>query len=90
MNRSKTIIEQLDIDIKYEGYIKRNMELIESVKNHEHTIIPSHVDYFKIQTITHEAREKLNLIKPETLGQASRIPGVSPADITSLMIYIKR
>jgi len=90
INQSASIKEQIDIDIKYEGYIKRNLDLIESVKNHEHYKIPKNIQFSDIQTITHEAREKLDLIKPETLGQASRISGVSPADITSLMIYLKR
>ena len=84
------IIDQVDTDIKYEGYIKRSLQLLESLKKHEQLSIPINFDYFNINTITNEAREVLNKIKPETIGQASRIPGVTPADITALTIRLKK
>ena len=83
------IIDQVDTDIKYEGYITRNLQLLETVKKQEKIQIPEELDYFSIKTITNEAREQLDKIRPETLGQASRIPGVSPADITALTIKLK-
>jgi tRNA uridine 5-carboxymethylaminomethyl modification enzyme len=85
----KKIPDQIDTDIKYEGYINRNLQLLETVKKQEKIHIPKGINYFDIKTITTEAREKLTKIKPETLGQASRIPGVSPSDITALTIKIK-
>ncbi|MBN2281315.1 MAG: tRNA uridine-5-carboxymethylaminomethyl(34) synthesis enzyme MnmG [Candidatus Marinimicrobia bacterium] len=84
------ISDQVDTDIKYEGYIDRNIQLLHSIKKQEQINIPKDFDYYAIKTITNEAKEKLNLIKPETLGQASRIPGVTPADITSLTIQLKK
>ena len=84
------IADQVDTDIKYEGYIKRNLQLLKSLEKHESMSIPINFDYFSLNTITNEAREKLDKIKPETIGQASRIPGVSPADITALSIRLKK
>lgn len=84
------ISDQVDTDIKYEGYIARNLQLLESLKKHEQIIIPFDFDYFNVKTITNEARETLDKIKPETIGQASRIPGVTPADITALTIRLKK
>ena len=80
---------QIETDVKYDGYINRQIKSINSLRKHEETIIPKNTDYLKISSITKEAREKLSKIRPETLGQASRIPGVSPADVTSLMILLK-
>ncbi len=81
--------DQIETDVKYDGYINKQIRSINSLRKHEETIIPKNTDYLKISSITIEAREKLSKIRPETLGQASRIPGVSPADVTSLMILLK-
>ena len=89
LNNDKKSIDQIDTDVKYEGYIKRNLQLLESVKKQENQKIPNNIDYSLIKTITTEAKEKLDSIRPDTLGQASRIPGVSPADITALTIRLK-
>jgi len=89
INKYQYFTEQIETDVKYDGYIKRQLRLIESLKKHEETNIPINIDYSRISSITKEAREKLSKIKPETLGQASRISGVSPSDITSLMILLR-
>ena len=83
------IMNQIDTDIKYEGYINRSLKLLNSLKKYEKMIIPPDFNYKFLSTITNESREKLTSIKPETIGQASRIPGVSPADITVLAIKLK-
>ena len=76
--------------IKYDGYIKKQMDIIEKTTKYEGQKIPSGIDYLKIESISNEAREKLNDLKPVTVAQASRISGISPADITSLLIYLKK
>lgn len=81
---------QLEIDAKYEGYIEREMERIRTSERMEHTHIPPTIDYFQLPTLRYEAREKLSKVRPETLGQASRIPGVNPADIAILSVWIER
>ena len=82
--------EQLGIQIKYQGYIDRQMKQIESFKKMEDKIIPEELDYDQIDHLRNEAREKLARIEPRSLGQASRISGVSPADISVLMIYLEK
>ena len=76
--------------IKYEGYIKRQLADIENFKALENTEFPDNIDFTQIDTITLEAREKLQKIKPTSLGQASRISGISHADITSILVYLKK
>ena len=87
---TKEVIEKLSIEIKYEGYLKRQLAEIEKFEKMEHNTIPKDINYFDIQTISYEAREKLQKIRPLSLGQAARISGVSHSDITALMIYIKK
>lgn len=82
--------DSIEIDIKYDGYINRHKQLINALIKQENAIIPRSFDFSKINSITKEAREKLSKIRPETLGQASRIAGVSPSDITSLMILLRQ
>ncbi|MBQ8134846.1 MAG: tRNA uridine-5-carboxymethylaminomethyl(34) synthesis enzyme MnmG [Clostridia bacterium] len=82
------VLEQVEIEIKYEGYIKRQLIIIEQVRKLESKILPSDIDYSKIDGLRLEAREKLNKVRPESIGQASRISGVSPADISVLVIYL--
>ena len=86
----REIFEQVEIDIKYEGYIKRQQLQINEMKRLEVQIIPDGTDYSEIRGLRLEAIEKLNKIKPETVGQASRISGVSPADITVLIVWLER
>jgi len=82
--------EQIEIQIKYEGYIRKQLQQVEQFKRLEKKKIPQDIDYEAIKVISVEARQKLNSIKPENLGQASRISGVSPADISVLMVYIEQ
>ncbi|MBD3275573.1 MAG: tRNA uridine-5-carboxymethylaminomethyl(34) synthesis enzyme MnmG, partial [Candidatus Marinimicrobia bacterium] len=84
------VINQIEIEVKYEGYIKRQMEQIEQFKRNEEKVIPEGFDYSTISGLATEAREKLQKIKPHSLGQASRISGVSPADISILSVHLKR
>lgn len=85
----KLVCQQVEISIKYDGYIKRQLADVESFKKLEFKAIPKGIDYSSIETLRLEARQKLAKVLPETFGQASRISGVNPADITSLMIYIE-
>ena len=82
------ILEQIEVEIKYEGYIKRQLTIIDQVRRLEKKLLPEGIDYALIDGLRLEAREKLNKIRPENIGQASRISGVSPADISVLVIYL--
>lgn len=82
--------EQAEISIKYEGYIVKEKELVDKMHRLENITIHNTLDYSTMHSISSEAREKLNKIKPKTLGQASRISGVSPSDIAVLMVHIGR
>ncbi|MBM7624307.1 tRNA uridine-5-carboxymethylaminomethyl(34) synthesis enzyme MnmG [Sporohalobacter salinus] len=86
---SEHIKEQVEIEVKYEGYIKRQMKQIKKFQQMEEKIIPEDIDYRQLDNLRTEAREKLAEIEPVSLGQASRISGVSPADISVLMIYLE-
>lgn len=83
------LLETLNVEVKYEGYIKQQNDEIEKLKQQEKTAFPENFDYSVIKGLRIEAVQKLNKIQPQTLGQASRISGVSPADITVLSIYLK-
>ena len=77
--------------VKYEGYIKRQQEQIDKMKKNEVALLPQNIDYLQIKSISNEAKEKLSFIKPETFGQAMRISGVTPADISALsVLFLKR
>lgn len=82
--------EQVNIEIKYEGYIKRQMQQVAQFKKLEGRKLPENFDYAQVNSLRKEAVQKLNKIKPSTIGQASRISGVSPADISVLMVYLER
>jgi len=84
------VAEQVEIQLKYEGYIRKSLQQVEKMKRMENKKIPSWVDYDKIQGISSESREKLKKVRPLSLGQASRISGVNPADISILMVYIEQ
>jgi len=86
---SNDVLEYVNTEIKYEGYIKRENDLISKSKKAEQTALPIDLNYAEISGLRLEARQKLNNYKPQTLGQASRIDGVSPSDINVLMIYLK-
>ena len=84
------VIEQVEIQIKYAGYIKRQKSQVKKYKKLENYKIPKDIDYFQIHGISHEGRERFSEVKPLSLGQAKRIPGITPADITALMINIEK
>jgi tRNA uridine 5-carboxymethylaminomethyl modification enzyme len=82
--------EQIEIQIKYEGYIKKQLQQAEQFKKLEYKKIPKGIDFAAIKGLSLEARQKLKNIDPENLGQASRISGVSPADVSVLMVYLEQ
>ena len=82
--------EQVNIEIKYEGYIKRQMQQVEQFKKLEGKRLPENFDYAQVKSLRREAVQKLNKIQPGTVGQASRISGVSPADIAVLVVHFSR
>ena len=84
----RTALQSAEIFLRYEGYLKKNADMIERAKKLEDKLLPEDCDYEKIQGLRLEAREKLNKIKPRSLGQASRISGVNPADIAVLMVWL--
>ncbi len=83
-------VEQAEISMKYEGYIEKEQQLVEKMNKLEEVRIIDNFDFRKITSLSHEAREKLSKVRPTTLGQASRISGVSPSDISVLMVYMGR
>ena len=85
-----SIIEQVEIDLKYSGYINREIENAEKLKKLEHVKIPKNIDYLKFSSLSTEAKEKLNSIRPINIGQAARISGIKPSDISILLIYLGR
>ena len=87
-NMDAEFVEQAEIKVKYESYLEKEMEMVAKIKNLEEKLINPNFEYSSISSLSKEAREKLLKIKPRTLGQASRISGVSPADISVLMIHM--
>ncbi|HQU75112.1 MAG TPA: tRNA uridine-5-carboxymethylaminomethyl(34) synthesis enzyme MnmG, partial [Chitinophagales bacterium] len=87
---SEEYLEQAEIEIKYEGYVAKEQEIAEKMQRLEDVSLSESLDYHKLQSLSSEAREKLSRVRPRTLGQASRISGVSPADISVLMVYMGR
>jgi tRNA uridine 5-carboxymethylaminomethyl modification enzyme len=83
------VVEQVEIQLKYEGYIQKEFELVEEVNKQENLRIPESIQYKNIRSLSNEAVHKLSKVQPETIGQASRISGVSPSDIAILMVYLK-
>ena len=88
--KEKVEIEQVEIDIKYESYIKKEIDTVNKMKRLENSKIPKMFDYNKIKSLSAEGKEKLKKIKPKSIGQASRISGVSPSDVSILMVYMKK
>lgn len=87
---SREVREQVEIEIKYEGYIKKQLAQVEEMRKMESKLLPSDLDYDQISGLRLEAKEKLNKVKPLNIGQASRISGVSPADISVLLIWLEQ
>ena len=82
------LFEQVEIEIKYEGYIQKQLKQVEQMKKLEKKQLPADFDYKQLGGLRLEAQEKLNKIKPLNIGQASRISGVSPADVSVLLIWL--
>jgi len=83
-------LRQVEIDLKYEGYLKRQEEMIAKLERYEDNNIPLTLNYLELKALSAESREKLQRYKPRSIGQASRIPGVTPSDISVLLVYLKR
>ncbi len=83
------VAEQVEIQTKYSGYIKRQMEEIEKHKRYENKAIPDDFEYLSLKSLSSEVREKLQQAKPQTIGQAGRVPGVTPAAISLLLVFLK-
>ncbi|MBE6156605.1 MAG: tRNA uridine-5-carboxymethylaminomethyl(34) synthesis enzyme MnmG [Firmicutes bacterium] len=90
LNYTEDVLEQVEIELKYSGYIKKAYKEAEKLQKIEEKEIPEDIDYNKIKNLASEAKQKLNNIRPKTIAQASRISGVNPADITILAIYLKK
>ena len=88
-NLTRAEKEEVEIQIKYEGYIKMQEEQVEKFKKTEKKLLPDDIDYEELKGLSLEARQKLNKHKPYSIGQASRISGVSPADVSVLLIYLQ-
>lgn len=86
----KDVVEQVEIELKYEGYIERQKRQVEQYKKVEKKLIPKDLDYDDVQSLRLEARQKLKEFRPVSVGQASRISGVSPADISVLLVYLEQ
>jgi tRNA uridine 5-carboxymethylaminomethyl modification enzyme len=84
------VVEQIEIELKYDGYIKRQKEEVEKFNRFDSLQIPKEIDYYKVKSLSTEGREKLVRVQPISLGQASRISGVTPADISVLMVYLRK
>ena len=87
---SEEVWNQIEIQVKYEGYIKKQFEQVERAQKLEEKLIPEGIDYEEVPSLPGEARQKLAEVKPRSIGQASRISGVSPADISILIVYIEQ
>lgn len=90
VNLPNKVVEQVEIHLKYEGYIKKALDKVEKLKRMEAKKIPENIDYDAINGLATEAKQKLMKIEPETIAQASRISGVNPADISILMVYLEQ
>ena len=89
IENEKEVLEQAEILTKYDTYIEKEKAMAEKLQNLEEKILPNDIDYSSLSSLSNEAREKLGSIRPQTLGQASRISGISPADISVLMVFLK-
>ncbi len=88
-NQPLSILEGAEIDIKYSGYLERQKKQIEQIKKQRKTLLPTDIDYSKVQTISQEARERLVTARPKSFGHAADLPGVSKADLTALLVWLK-
>ena len=84
------VTEQVEINIKYEGYIERQKKQVEQFNKLENKKIPKNIDYDKVLSLRLEARQKLKQLRPSSIGQASRMSGVTPADVSVLLVYLEK
>lgn len=84
------VLALVEMEVKYEGYLGRERERAESLRRRERMTLPAAVPYLEMQTLSHEARQKLDRVGPRTLGQAARIPGISPADLQNLLVELRK
>ena len=89
-NYSPHVATQLEVEVKYAGYLSRQTEMISRSKNMEESRVPQDIDYAAINGLSREVREKLDRIRPLSIGQAARIPGITPAAISFLSVYLKK
>jgi tRNA uridine 5-carboxymethylaminomethyl modification enzyme len=86
---AENVREQVEIQVKYEGYIKRDLDLLEGVRKNEFLKIPEAMDFDLVPGLSNEIKGRLRVVRPETVGQASRLAGVTPAAVANLMIFLK-
>jgi len=84
------VVSEIEVQVKYSGYLEKQSREIERYRRMESRAIPRDLDYFEVPNLSVEARQKLSRIRPSSIGQASRISGVSPADISMLLIHLRR
>jgi tRNA uridine 5-carboxymethylaminomethyl modification enzyme len=89
LKKDLLLLNQIEIEVKYEGYIKRQYDMVQKLEKYENSKIPLTLNYLNLKALSIEAREKLNKVKPRSIGQASRISGVTPSDISILLVYLK-
>jgi tRNA uridine 5-carboxymethylaminomethyl modification enzyme len=89
VNIARRVARQVEIEIKYEGYIKRQAQEIEKFKNLENAKIPENFDFFEVHGLSNELKEKLSRVRPRSLGQASRLDGMTPAALSVLMVALR-
>ena len=89
-NVTPSVAEQVEVQAKYSGYLDRQLDEIEKTKRHQQTAIPNVIDYAKVRGLSAEVQQKLSDHRPETIGQAGRIPGITPAAISLLMVHLKK
>ena len=87
-NLPADVCEEVNINIKYAGYLERQMKQVEQLRKMERKKIPADLDYETVPSLRTEARQKLSMYRPESIGQASRLAGVSPADVSVLLVYL--
>lgn len=89
LQKDKIALQQVEIELKYEGYIKRQSEMVDKLEKYEDKKIPLTLNYLTLNSLSTEGKEKLQKVKPRSIGQASRISGVTPSDISILLVYLK-
>jgi len=85
-----SVVQQVDVQAKYSGYLKRQSDEIERQQRHEELRLPENIDYGEVRGLSNEARQCLREVRPETLGQAARIPGLTPAAVSLLLVHLRK